>query len=80
MRRSTSPNPAAFREAVAACGGEFGRLDVLVNADWNLIVRIAPCGMMDPRDVAKAIASLASDDAIAIHTAVYRVDNGKDAG
>jgi hypothetical protein len=48
---------------------------VLVNADWNLIVRIAaPCGMMDPRDVAKAIASLASDDAVAIHSAVYRVE------
>jgi len=51
------------------------------NADWNLIMRIAaPRGMMDPVDVAKAIAFLASDDAAAIHGSVYRVDNGKGAG
>lgn len=50
------------------------------NADWNLIMRIAsPRGFMDPVDVAKAIAFLASDDAAAIHGAVYRVDNGKGA-
>jgi meso-butanediol dehydrogenase / (S,S)-butanediol dehydrogenase / diacetyl reductase len=51
------------------------------DADWNLIMRIAaPRGMMDPVDVAKAIAFLASDDAAAIHGSVYRVDNGKGAG
>lgn len=51
------------------------------DADWNLIMRIAsPRGMMDPVDVAKTIAFLASDDAAAIHGAVYRVDNGKGAG
>jgi meso-butanediol dehydrogenase / (S,S)-butanediol dehydrogenase / diacetyl reductase len=51
------------------------------NADWDLIMRIAaPRGMMEPVDVAKAIAFLASDDAAAIHGAVYRVDNGKGAG
>ncbi|WP_099022449.1 SDR family NAD(P)-dependent oxidoreductase [Mycolicibacterium palauense] len=51
------------------------------DADWNLIMRIAaPRGMMDPFDVAKTIAFLASDDAAAIHGAVYRVDNGKGAG
>ena len=51
------------------------------NADWDLIMRIAsPRGMMDTADVAKAIAFLASDDAAAIHGAVYRVDNGKGAG
>lgn len=50
------------------------------DADWDLIMRIAaPRGMMDPTDVAKTIAFLASDDAAAIHGAVYRVDNGKGA-
>lgn len=50
------------------------------DADWELIMRIAaPRGMMDPVDVAKTIAFLASDDAAAIHGAVYRVDNGKGA-
>ena len=51
------------------------------NADWDLILRIAsPRGFMEPVDVAKSIAFLASDDAAAIHGAVYRVDNGKGAG
>jgi Enoyl-(Acyl carrier protein) reductase len=50
-------------------------------ADWDLIMRIAsPRGFMETRDVAKAIAFLASDDAAAVHGAVYRVDNGKGAG
>jgi NAD(P)-dependent dehydrogenase (short-subunit alcohol dehydrogenase family) len=51
------------------------------NADWDLIMRIAsPRGFMETSDVAKTIAFLASDDAAAIHGAVYRVDNGKGAG
>jgi meso-butanediol dehydrogenase/(S,S)-butanediol dehydrogenase/diacetyl reductase len=51
------------------------------NADWDLIMRIAsPRGFMETTDVAKAIAFLASEDAAAIHGAVYRVDNGKGAG
>jgi meso-butanediol dehydrogenase/(S,S)-butanediol dehydrogenase/diacetyl reductase len=51
------------------------------NADWDLILRIAsPRGFSETDDVAKAIAFLASDDAAAIHGAVYRVDNGKGAG
>ena len=51
------------------------------NADWDLIMRIAsPRGFMQTTDVAKVIAFLASDDAAAIHGAVYRVDNGKGAG
>ena len=51
------------------------------NADYKLIMRIAaPRGLMDAADVAKVIAFLASDDAAAIHGAVYSVDNGKMAG
>jgi NAD(P)-dependent dehydrogenase (short-subunit alcohol dehydrogenase family) len=50
-------------------------------ADWDLIMRIAsPRGFMETVDVAKTIAFLASDDAAAVHGAVYRVDNGKGAG
>lgn len=51
------------------------------DADWNLIMRIAsPRGLMDPMDVAKMVAFLASDDAVAVHGAIYTVDNGKSAG
>lgn len=51
------------------------------NADWDLIMRIAsPRGFMETADVANVIAFLASDDAAAVHGAVYRVDNGKGAG
>ena len=34
----------------------------------------------EPWEVASTIAFLASDDAAAVHGAVYRVDNGKGAG
>lgn len=51
------------------------------NPDFKLIMRIAaPRGLMEPTDVASVIAFLASDDAAAIHGAVYAVDNGKLAG
>lgn len=51
------------------------------NPNYELIMRsAAPRGMMEPRDVANVIAFLASDDAAAVHGAVYRVDNGKGAG
>ena len=51
------------------------------DADYKLIMRIAaPRGLMEPHDVATVIAFLASDDAAAIHGAVYAVDNGKLAG
>lgn len=51
------------------------------NADYKLIMRIAaPRGLMEPVDVAAVIAFLASDDAAAVHGAVYEIDNGKLAG
>ena len=51
------------------------------NANYDLIMRTAsPRGMMQALDVANVIAFLASDAAVAIHGAVYRVDNGKGAG
>ena len=51
------------------------------NADFKLIMRIAaPRGLMEPHDVATVIAFLASDDAAAVHGAVYAIDNGKLAG
>ena len=49
--------------------------------NYDLIMRTAsPRGMMQPLEVANVIAFLASDDAAAVHGAVYRVDNGKGAG
>jgi meso-butanediol dehydrogenase / (S,S)-butanediol dehydrogenase / diacetyl reductase len=51
------------------------------NPNYDLIMRTAsPRGMMQALDVANVIVFLASDDAAAIHGAVYRVDNGKGAG
>lgn len=51
------------------------------NPNYDLILRsAAPRGMMRPLDVANVIAFLASEDAAAVHGAVYRVDNGKGAG
>lgn len=50
-------------------------------ADPNLVMRVAsPRGLSDPLDVARLIAFLASDDAKAVHGAIYTADNGKTAG
>jgi NAD(P)-dependent dehydrogenase (short-subunit alcohol dehydrogenase family) len=49
-------------------------------ADFDLIMRTAsPRGMSKPGEVAKLIAFLASDDASAVHGAVYAADNGRSA-
>ncbi|WP_072691333.1 SDR family NAD(P)-dependent oxidoreductase [Rhodococcus marinonascens] len=46
--------------------------------DFELVMKsAAPRGLMEPGDVAKMVAFLASDDASAVHGAVYAVDNGK---
>ena len=51
------------------------------DADYKLIMRIAaPRGLMETADVANVIAFLASDEAAAVHGAVYAIDNGKLAG
>ncbi|UGT62059.1 SDR family NAD(P)-dependent oxidoreductase [Nocardia asteroides] len=50
-------------------------------ADPNLVMRVAsPRGLSEPESVAKLVAFLASDDAAAIHGAIYTADNGKTAG
>ncbi|AOW93198.1 oxidoreductase [Rhodococcus sp. WMMA185] len=46
--------------------------------DFDLVMKSAgPRGLMEPEDVAKMVAFVASDDAAAVHGAVYAVDNGK---
>ncbi|NMM83081.1 oxidoreductase [Rhodococcus sp. SRB_17] len=46
--------------------------------DFDLVMKVAsPRGLMEAEDVAKMVAFIASDDASAIHGAVYSVDNGK---
>lgn len=51
------------------------------DADFDLIMRSAAIrGMMPADDVASVIAFLASDDAKAVHGAVYTADTGKTVG
>lgn len=70
----------------AVCPGgmltpQIERFSAPENPNYELIMRsAAPRGMMQPGEVANVIAFLASDDAAAVHGAVYRVDNGKGAG
>src|ERR1700761_4868406 len=70
----------------AVCPGgmltpQIERFSAPENPNYDLIMRTAsPRGMMQPLDVANVVAFLASDDAAAVHGAVYRVDNGKGAG
>lgn len=46
--------------------------------DFDLIMRSSTArGFMDPADVAATIAFLASDEAKAVHGAVYKVDQGR---
>jgi NAD(P)-dependent dehydrogenase (short-subunit alcohol dehydrogenase family) len=50
------------------------------DVDFDLVMRAAsPRGFAEPADVAKLIAFLASDDAKAVHGAVYAADNGRSA-
>lgn len=51
------------------------------DVDFDLVMRSAAVrGMMDAADVAGVIAFLASDDAKAVHGAVYTADMGKTVG
>jgi NAD(P)-dependent dehydrogenase (short-subunit alcohol dehydrogenase family) len=50
------------------------------DVNFDLVMRAAsPRGFAEPAEVAKLIAFLASDDARAVHGAVYAADNGRSA-
>ena len=55
-----------------------------VTSGWGVMTIPAPPPLPSssamPEEITGAVSFLASDDAAAIHGAVYRVDNGKGAG
>lgn len=70
----------------AVCPGgtntpQIGKVGMPDGADFDLIMRTAGArGMSEPEDIAAVIAFVASDDAKAVHGAVYMADQGKTAG
>lgn len=70
----------------AVCPGgtntpQIGKVGMPDGADFDLIMRTAGArGMSEAEDIAAVIAFVASDEARAVHGAVYMADQGKTAG
>lgn len=67
----------------AVCPGgtntpQIGKVGMPENADFDLIMTAAgKRGISEPEDIAAVVAFIASDDAKAVHGAVYMADQGK---